>query len=156
VGWLRERGLSWRTDTTNTDLRWTRNRLRHALLPLLRAEYNPQVDDALLRLAQQCRELERWLQDAAAAALDGALLERTSEMVRLSGEQLASLPRPLLREALLALWRKQAWPEQKMTFEHWERLAGLVCGSESSRLQMPGDVDVARDGSVLRLQRRAP
>jgi tRNA(Ile)-lysidine synthase len=39
--WLRERGIAWREDATNRDLRYARNRLRHEILPLLRDAFNP-------------------------------------------------------------------------------------------------------------------
>ena len=45
-------GRGYREDTANYSLRFTRNRLRHQLLPLLAAEYNPRVADSLVRLAR--------------------------------------------------------------------------------------------------------
>jgi tRNA(Ile)-lysidine synthase len=58
--YLRGRGQAWRTDSSNADEAFTRNRVRHALLPMLR-EYNPAVDTALANLAELAREDEaRW------------------------------------------------------------------------------------------------
>jgi tRNA(Ile)-lysidine synthase len=58
--YLRGRGQAWRTDSTNADEAFTRNRLRHSLLPALR-EYNPGIDLALANLAELAREDEaRW------------------------------------------------------------------------------------------------
>ncbi|HEY6390872.1 MAG TPA: tRNA lysidine(34) synthetase TilS, partial [Bryobacteraceae bacterium] len=41
--WLRERAIAWRTDETNRDLSYARNRLRHEILPQLRAQFNPRL-----------------------------------------------------------------------------------------------------------------
>lgn len=50
----------WREDSTNTDTAYTRNRIRHELLPQLRA-YNPNLDQTLANLAELAREEEtRW------------------------------------------------------------------------------------------------
>jgi tRNA(Ile)-lysidine synthase len=58
--YLRGRGHAWRTDSSNADEAFTRNRLRHHLLPILR-EYNPAVDKALANLAELARDDEaRW------------------------------------------------------------------------------------------------
>lgn len=58
--WLRGQGQSWRTDSSNADQAFTRNRVRHHLLPILR-EYNPAIDQALANLAGLAREEEaRW------------------------------------------------------------------------------------------------
>ncbi len=58
--YLRERGQTWREDSSNADEALTRNRLRHTVLPMLREE-NPQLDQTLANLAELAREDEaRW------------------------------------------------------------------------------------------------
>jgi tRNA(Ile)-lysidine synthase len=58
--YLRSSNQPWRTDSSNADEAFTRNRLRHTLLPILR-EYNPAVDQALANVAELAREDEaRW------------------------------------------------------------------------------------------------
>lgn len=53
----------WREDLTNADPAHTRNRIRHTILPLLRAE-NPSLDQTLANLAQLAREEEdHWQAD---------------------------------------------------------------------------------------------
>ena len=51
----------FRSDATNAEERFTRNRIRHILLPLLRERFNPQVDAALLRLGEQAQDTTRVL-----------------------------------------------------------------------------------------------
>jgi len=46
------RKLSWREDETNILQNYTRNKVRLDLLPKLRAEYNPMIDEAVLRTAK--------------------------------------------------------------------------------------------------------
>jgi tRNA(Ile)-lysidine synthase len=50
-----EHNLSFREDETNIQTIYTRNRIRHELIPDLRT-YNPNVDDAILRLADTAME----------------------------------------------------------------------------------------------------
>ena len=58
--YLRAHHQPWRTDSSNADEAFTRNRIRHQLLPLLR-EYNPSLDQTLANLADLAREDEaRW------------------------------------------------------------------------------------------------
>ncbi len=68
----RRRQLPWRTDETNADPAMMRNRLRHELLPWLREHVNPDVDAALLRLADAAAEADAVLADRADALLDDA------------------------------------------------------------------------------------
>ena len=59
----------WRTDSTNLDPAFTRNRIRHQLLPQLRDQlraYNPNLDQTLANLAELAREEEaRWQTELA-------------------------------------------------------------------------------------------
>jgi tRNA(Ile)-lysidine synthase len=60
VIFLESRNQPWRTDSSNEDQAFTRNRIRYHLLPLLR-EFNPAIDQALANLAELAREDEaRW------------------------------------------------------------------------------------------------
>src|SRR5579872_6951697 len=59
----------WREDSSNTEVKFTRNRLRKLVLPLLEKEFNPAVVEALSELAEIARdeqdywdnELSGWL-----------------------------------------------------------------------------------------------
>lgn len=55
------RGLSqeWREDSTNRHLTFTRNRIRHELLPLLEG-WNPQLREHLAQMAELARGEEAW------------------------------------------------------------------------------------------------
>src|SRR5258708_5372384 len=61
---LKAANQSWREDSTNTDTAFTRNKIRHELLPQLRNQlraYNPNLDQTLANLAELAREEEsRW------------------------------------------------------------------------------------------------
>lgn len=50
--YIRENNLQFRIDESNTDTTYSRNRVRYELIPLLQRDYNPQVKQALLRLAE--------------------------------------------------------------------------------------------------------
>jgi tRNA(Ile)-lysidine synthase len=57
---LRAQKRSWQIDSSNANEAFTRNRVRHTLLPILR-DYNPSLDQALANLADLAREEEaRW------------------------------------------------------------------------------------------------
>jgi tRNA(Ile)-lysidine synthase len=59
---LREREIPWREDSTNSSRQFTRNRIRHELLPQLAREWNPEIAAALARTAEQARLDEEYWQ----------------------------------------------------------------------------------------------
>ena len=58
---LQVRKQPWREDSTNRHLTFTRNRIRHQLLPQL-ATWNPQLRDHLAQMAELARDEEAWWQ----------------------------------------------------------------------------------------------
>ncbi len=50
--WAEAEGLSWREDSSNTDLRFARNRIRHKVMPELARHFNPNVDLAMAGTAE--------------------------------------------------------------------------------------------------------
>jgi tRNA(Ile)-lysidine synthase len=56
----------WREDSTNDDVKFTRNRLRQRVLPLLEKEFNPDVAEGLAELAEIARgEEDYWENEIA-------------------------------------------------------------------------------------------
>ena len=58
---LHARKQPWREDSTNRHLTFTRNRIRHELLPQL-TTWNPQLRDHLAQMAELARDEEAWWQ----------------------------------------------------------------------------------------------
>jgi tRNA(Ile)-lysidine synthase len=57
--YLRGIGQGWREDSSNRHLGYTRNRVRHELLPLLE-EWNPRLREHLAQMATLARDEESW------------------------------------------------------------------------------------------------
>ena len=59
--YLKDIGQPWREDSTNADERFTRNRVRKLVVPLLEQEFNPAVAESLAELAEIARgEEDYW------------------------------------------------------------------------------------------------
>jgi len=65
---LRERNQPWREDSSNRDRTFTRNRIRHELLPLLES-WNPRLREHLVQMAELARDEEAaWQAEVARIA----------------------------------------------------------------------------------------
>jgi tRNA(Ile)-lysidine synthase len=71
--YLTARGQSWREDSSNRHLSFTRNRIRHELLPLLEG-WNPRLREHLAQMAELARDEEAWWQAEAARLAPQLLL----------------------------------------------------------------------------------
>ena len=129
---------AWRNDSTNTDTAYTRNRIRHELLPQLRT-YNPNLDQTLANLAELAREEEARWQTELARLLPQLLLP--GKPVRGGGRAVSTAPGhsagvsieldrlrildPALRRRVLRAAGRQLGA--RLSFDETERLLAL-CG----------------------------
>jgi tRNA(Ile)-lysidine synthase len=127
----------WREDSTNTDTAFTRNKIRHELLPQLRA-YNPNLDQTLANLAELAREEESRWQTELSRILPQLLLPGKpvrgggravsttpgESAVSIDLDRLRTLDPALRRRVLRAAARKLG---ARLSFDETSRLLAL-CG----------------------------
>ncbi|HEV2619858.1 MAG TPA: ATP-binding protein, partial [Acidobacteriaceae bacterium] len=172
--YLRGCGQAWRTDSSNADEAFTRNRVRHALLPVLR-EYNPAVDRGLANLAELAREDEARWQAELSRVLPQLLLpgkpvrgggravgtkgEETT--VALEMERLRGFDPALRRRVVRAAARSLG---VRLGFDDTARLLALagfgqdatVASRPGGGLHLPGGLRAERSARELRLRRSGP
>ncbi|HEX4148685.1 MAG TPA: tRNA lysidine(34) synthetase TilS [Pirellulales bacterium] len=147
-------GQEFQTDRSNDDPRFTRNRLRGQLLPLLAEQFNPQVHEALLRLGRLADESQEVIRALAEAAAAQCVVFASAERLEIEVRHAAGQPPAVLREMLVALWQRQAWPLQAMGLAEWDRLAtAMLAPATAQRWTLPGGVSVEFQSARLRLSR---
>jgi tRNA(Ile)-lysidine synthase len=124
VGYLRQLGQPFCDDPTNADVRYTRNRIRHELLPLLERNFNPQVIEALLRLSETAEGAQSAVNELVEQLLeDAAELDEERQVVHVNREAVAGINDHVVRELFVRIWRDMGWPEQNMGLAEWSELA---------------------------------
>jgi tRNA(Ile)-lysidine synthase len=142
----------YREDATNHELRYTRNRIRHELLPLLARQYNPAIVRLLASLAEQAEEAYRIEEAAALALLTEAELPRAGELLIFDRRRLVTVPRHRVCEMFRLVWTREHWPMGGMDRAAWERLARVVF-DDLSAVDLPGGLHARRCGLVLQVGR---
>lgn len=107
--WLQQQGLGWVEDPTNQDARYTRNRIRHALLPALEAVF-PSFRSTFARSAAHCAQAQTLLEEMAVSDL-----------------QAIGLPPRIAALQALSPTR------QSNVLRHW---LGQHCGTQASQTQL--------------------
>lgn len=123
--YLADLGQDYRQDASNEDVRFTRNRIRHRLLPLLREQFNPHVEEAILRLGRLAGEVSEWIHAEAARLLDQMACQE-GQGWGFRADRLGKLPSFLIREIFRSLWHQQGWPQQQMGQAEWDLLGQAV------------------------------
>jgi tRNA(Ile)-lysidine synthase len=151
---LRRCGLVHTDDASNRDPRFLRNRIRHHLLPILRADYQPSVEDVLLRQAELFRAEEDWLQGVAAAELERIRLREEAAGLDLDAVALQACPEALQRRILREALRRLKGDLRRVSFQHIEALrAMLFQAAPSARVALPDGLQARCSGGALCLER---
>jgi tRNA(Ile)-lysidine synthase len=156
----------WREDSSNAEKVYTRNRLRHQLLPSL-VDYNPQIRSQLAAMSAIAREEESYWRSELAELLPLLLLPGKpvrgggrSTRTQLGGDSLAieverlrplhpALRRRVLRAALSRLGHSADFEETESLLQ----MCGLGAGKAGVRLDLPGGIRAERTPRELRLER---
>jgi tRNA(Ile)-lysidine synthase len=123
--YCRDHKLVFRLDASNLDINILRNRLRHKILPALRAE-QPALDKVLLRQAEIFRAEDEFLRGLAANALAEVVLAKTAGVITFSINKLTALPEVLARRVVREALRGLRQGRQPLGLEQVARVLALA------------------------------
>ncbi len=123
--WAASRGLAWREDPTNSDPRFLRNRLRHALIPELERDYNPNIVNILGHTAEVARADEAFWQEHI-EALSLRVIVEAPEGRKLLLENFVQLSEAEQRRVVRAAVALVKGGRFRLEFDHVERIRGLA------------------------------
>lgn len=146
-------GQTWRVDPTNAGTAGTRNRIRNQLLPLLRQEYNPQVDGAIARLAALADTVGPWLADLGEQVLVRSVVDQGQDRLVLAVDRLMEQAPPVVSAAIRAALRRLGAPLRAIGMEHVQRIGALLSPSSGTGgIDLPGGLRVWRQRDRLVFQ----
>ncbi len=139
VSYAEENGIAYVCDSTNTNIAYTRNYIRHEILPHL-YKINPHAEEAALRFAKTAR-------------IDDEALTRIAESYRTCNDValLNSLDAAILSRVLLIKYRENANNELSEAHIHtlMSKLTEAANGRFSGRISLPGRVAVRFSNHTL-------
>jgi tRNA(Ile)-lysidine synthase len=136
--YLQERGAAYREDPSNADPGYTRNRVRHSAIPLLRAGFNPRLVETLARSASILRDEEEWMDVLAREAFE-ELAREEDGAIRLAVPAVLSRPRALRRRLVRrAVERVRGGLENVARVHVEDALSLLEPGKSGREVHLPG------------------
>lgn len=143
--YLDDTGIAYREDKTNESTEPMRNRIRHVILPQLRAEVNPQVDDAIIRLGEQAQWLEEYLRETVQRTFETLIISRTDQSLTLNAQALARKSRIVQTEIVRLAYRSFGLGEQDLSFGHLTAVLELIGDPTSGKqAQLPGGMTIEK------------
>lgn len=145
--------IEYRRDSSNTDTRFLRNRIRHQLLPQLASSYNPKITDALNRFARVARDEEDWF-DRQVESLFADVAQTAPDGVALSIAGLSKIHVALQRRVLRHAVHHIKGDLKKIALHHIDVLHHMIqTGSPDAHADLPGGLAARREDRRLVIRR---
>ena len=153
--YLRQKGVSWRSDSTNQDVALTRNAIRLKILPLLE-ELNPGAARHIAQAASDLRKVDDWLLEQEDEAWERVILEEGD-----GREKDLTADRDMLRRCsevirlriLRRMIARCCGGEKDISRAHVEAADRLVFDRNGQETSLPGDLLAVSEEGILRLTR---
>ena len=140
---LTEGGFIWRTDSTNSDVHYSRNRIRRELIPYLERELNADTVVHLTDMARNLREIDAHMEREAKRWLETYAEPGMLPVQALLNEDSA------LRGYLIRMRLSELGGLKDITREHVEAVSGLLNKTGSRIICLPGGRRVGREYDKL-------
>ena len=137
--WIKEKRLDFREDSSNRDPRWTRNRIRHALIPALEDIMSKPVKAAIWRAAEVLR--------ADDAHLNELTTVLSHEEQTLDVAVLRSVPASIQRR-LVVRWLRHR-DVSNVGFDVVEAVLGLALYDSPAKINLPGGAHARRRAGII-------
>ncbi|MBN2590185.1 MAG: tRNA lysidine(34) synthetase TilS [Sedimentisphaerales bacterium] len=155
IQYLRQNNINWHEDYTNAEFIYTRNHIRHKLLPALQEKCKYSLVEQLTELSQKAESLHKQICIKADALWPEVSICNNDKIIlkkNIISTQLQPVQLKLIRRALIALGSG----ERDLTSEHYERIMELIKqGYTGKTIQLPNrfNVHVEYQNIVFKLRR---
>jgi tRNA(Ile)-lysidine synthase len=152
--YLQENNIPYRTDASNFDCAYTRNRIRHEILPPIEAHINPHARQVIARNALWLKEDEALLAQLTLQAFDECAVSHNP--LRLCIKTLAAQPPALIRRVLRRAVAHAYGTITDLHAAHIELISDLLHGGTGREVHLPTGSIVRREYGHLIFTRQPP
>ncbi len=155
LSYLKEKGLEYRTDSSNLRPENLRNRIRLELLPLLEEKYNPQIKEALTRLGDIAGRSNDFLQSRIGKIVEANLRQDGSNACSFEADLLRHHPPFFQHFFLKEVFSRAGIPLGKMDYGHYNRVVEMVENDKTTyrQIELPGKYTASLEGDMLCFKR---
>ncbi len=149
--YLTSHDIPYRTDHTNRDNTYTRNRLRNTLIPKIEQDYNPAFMEALVRTGEAAREDDEFITNFAMDCYQ-KIGQASEEDIGFALNAFNACHPSIKKRLLLLSFKALGSGLTDIGTRHLEDILSLAAaGRTGSTIELPGGLRIQRDYERLRV-----
>ena len=150
---LQKRQQPYCTDATNLETDYTRNKLRHLVLPVLEEQINRQTIRHMNTTMEELRELDDYVEMQVEAAYRACVEKESDEICLIRKEPLSQYPELLQNKVIFRCLTETAATQKNLGRVHVEDVRALLEKQPGRCLDLPVRVRAVREYEGVRLKK---
>ena len=150
---LQKRQQPYCTDATNLETDYTRNKLRHLVLPVLEEQINRQTIRHMNTTMEELRELDDYVEMQVEAAYQACVEKEQDENCLIRKEPLLQYPELLQNKVIFRCLTETAATQKNLGRVHVEDVRALLEKQPGRSLDLPARVRAVREYEGVRLKK---
>ncbi len=152
---LSAKDIPFRTDSSNLNNLYFRNRIRNLLLPTLEKSFNPSIKEMLVNFAENISEDFDFLQKTGQKKFRAVCSRLNETKVVIDIKKFSRLHKALQKLVARSAIKELKGDVRRIDYRHWKELEDLVANRpNSSIVDLPGGVSVSKKGANLVFYKR--
>ena len=154
LDYLKEKGISYCEDSSNYSSRYTRNRIRGGILPLVKEQVNFRAVQNILHAGEMALEADAYLEKQAKRILEAyGILEEGGSRCRIKAGFLLSEDEIIRKYTIRRMIRLVNPSMKDISMVHVEHGNMLLSAPDGKRIDLPGGILLRRDGEDLQVEK---
>ncbi|VDN48100.1 tRNA(Ile)-lysidine synthase [Petrocella atlantisensis] len=152
--YCRLKAIAFDVDESNYETKYTRNKMRLQIIPMLTEQIQPKLSEHVCATASLIREDDRYLEDLAVEAYEKAVIYQSIEKIKWQRTDLCNLDSVVLRRVLRQGMARLEGGLRNISKQHTDEMMALVkSGKTGKAMDLPMNRRLRCDYDVVTLDR---
>lgn len=155
IRFLAAKGILYRSDSSNLENLYFRNRVRNELIPSLEKDFNPNIREILVNFAENVSQDFDYLQKAGLSKFKSVRAGSINGEVVIDVKKFSALHKALQKLVARSAIKELKGDVRRIDYRHWKELEDLAQKRpNNSVVDLPAAVSVAKKGRNLVFYKR--
>ncbi|MDP6685444.1 MAG: tRNA lysidine(34) synthetase TilS [Candidatus Omnitrophota bacterium] len=148
-GFIVEKGLKFRRDSSNDKVVFTRNRVRHELIPYIEKNFNSNIKNVLANMCENLRVENEFLEKYSKRKFNSLSKVQTGEII-IDLKKLKKQPDAVKKRILRSALESFKGNLRTLTYQHWREMEELIANRPgNSIVDLPGGINIVKEKNKL-------
>lgn len=155
INFLKKSGIAYRQDSSNENNKYLRNKIRRDLIPYLKKEFNPRIEENLAQMAQILRQEDEFVRQHVFQAMQSPYIQRQPNRISLNIQYISELQQAVRFRLFKALLESLNPTKNGFSYIHIKSLEKLTHDQKSGkRISLPLSIVASCEYDNLILERK--